>query len=173
MLTFAKPYLDMITTMKKVFQFSALIAFVLIITAGCGVVNKTAGVDRSKFVGTWTVNNVGYENLVGNAVTKVFDQAPPKAFVGSTWILTNSGNGQFTLNDGTSQSIFWSYYNPGNGVEPAFQFKKVYAGDKVKNIDSGYRLIIGSADGTTMILKTPIAVGNSTGYVVYNFTKTK
>jgi hypothetical protein len=171
MLTFAEPYLDM--TMKKVFQLSTFIAFVLILATGCSVVNKTAGVDRSKFVGTWTVNNVGYENLIGNAVTKVFDQAPPKAFVGSTWIFTNSGNGQYTLTDGTMQSIFWSYNNPGGGVTPAFQFKKVYAGDKAKNVDSGYVLTIGSNDGTTMILKTPIAIGSSTGYVVYNFTKIK
>jgi len=159
--------------MKKLFQLSTLIAFVIITTTGCGVVNKTAGVDRSKFVGTWTVNNVGYENLIGNAVTKVFDQAPPKAFVGSTWVLTNSGNGQYTLTEGTSQSIYWSYNNPGNGITPSFQFKKVYQGDKPKNVDTGYNLIIGSNDGTTMVLKTPVTIGSSTGYVVYNFTKTK
>jgi hypothetical protein len=159
--------------MKKLFQLSTLIAFVIITTTGCSVVNKTAGVDRSKFVGTWTVNNVGYENMIGNAVTKVFDQAPPKAFIGSTWVLTNSGNGQYTLTDGTSQSIYWSYNNPGNGVTPSFQFKKVYQGDKPKNVDTGYNLIIGGNDGTIMVLKTPIAMGNSTGYVVYNFTKAK
>ena len=159
--------------MKKLFQLSTLIAFVIITTTGCSVVNKTAGVDRSKFVGTWTVNNVGYENLIGNAVTKAFDQAPPKAFVGSTWVLTNSGNGKYTLTEGTSQSIYWSYNNPGNGITPSFQFKKVYQGDKPKNVDTGYNLIIGSNDGTTMVLKTPVTIGSSTGYVVYNFTKTK
>ena len=159
--------------MKQLFQFSAIIAFVMLVATGCSVVNKTAGVDRSKFVGTWTLNNVSYDGLVGNAVQRVFDQAPPADFIGSTWILTNSGNGQYSLTNGTSQSIYWSYYNPGNGVEPAFQFKKVYQGDKAKNIDSGYRLIIGSADGNTMVLKTAINVGSNNGYVVYSFTKTK
>jgi hypothetical protein len=159
--------------MKKVFQLSAVVAFLLAVATGCGVVNKTAGVDRSRFVGTWTVNNVAYENLVGNAVTKVFDQAPPKDFVGSTWVLTNSGNGQYTLTSGVSQSIFWSYYNPGNGVEPAFQFKKIYQGDKAKNINDGYRLALSSNDGTTMVLKSPVAIGSSNGFVVYSFTKTK
>jgi hypothetical protein len=128
--------------MKKLFQLSTLIAFVIITTTGCSVVNKTAGVDRS-------------------------------TFIGSTWVLTNSGNGQYTLTDGTSQSIYWSYNNPGNGVTPSFQFKKVYQGDKPKNVDTGYNLIIGGNDGTIMVLKTPIAMGNSTGYVVYNFTKAK
>src|SRR5476651_676267 len=112
--------------MNKRSQFSVIIALILLSVSSCTVVNKTAGVDRSKFVGTWTVNNVGFENMVGNAVTRVFDQAPPKDFIGSTWILTNSGNGLYTLTNGTSQSIFWSYYNPGNGIEPAFQLKKVY-----------------------------------------------
>ncbi len=163
----------MIINMKRLFQLSTIIAFVLVLATGCSVVNKTAGVDRSRFVGTWTVNNVGFENMIGNAVTKIFDQPPQKAFVGSTWILTNSGNGQYTLTDGTIQSIYWSYNNPGAGATPVFQFKKVYQGDKPKNVDSGYILTIGSNDGTTMILKTPIALGNSTGYVVYNFTKTK
>jgi len=150
-----------------------IIALILLSFSSCTVVNKTAGVDRSKFVGTWTVNNVGFENMVGNAVTKVFDQAPPKDFIGSTWILTNSGNGLYTLTNGTSQSIYWSYYNPGNGVEPAFQFKKVYQGDQAKNIGDGYRLSISSNDGATMVLKTPISLGSSIGYVVYTFTKTK
>jgi len=157
--------------MYKRFQFTALILFVLILADSCTVVNKTAGVDRSKFVGTWTLNNVSYQSLIGNAVTKVFDQAPPADFIGSTWILTNSGNGQYTLANGTSQSIYWSYYNPGNGVEPAFQFKKIYQGDKVKDVDSGYRLNISSNDGATMVLKSPVAIGNSNGYVVYTFTK--
>ena len=159
--------------MKKLFQITTLVAFVLMVATSCSVVNKTAGVDRNRFVGTWTLNNVSYQNLVGNAVNRVFDQAAPADFIGSTWILTNSGNGQYALNNGATQSIFWSYYNPGNGVEPAFQFKKVYMGDKPKNVDSGYRLSISSADGNSMVLKTAIAVGDQNGYIVYSFTKVK
>ena len=154
---------------KNLFPYA--IAFILIMVSSCSVVNKTAGVDRSRYVGTWTVNGVTFEGLVGNAVTRVFDQAPPKDFVGSTWIFTNSGNGEYTLINGTSQSIYWSYYNPGGGVTPEFQFKKVYAGDKVKNVDSGYRLIIGNTDGATMVLKTPVTIGSGVGYVVYTFVK--
>lgn len=158
--------------MKKVFQVSLVLLAVAMFAASCSVVNKTAGVDRSKFVGTWTVNNVTYERIVTNTVQRVFDQARPAAFIGSVWKLTNSGNGQYTLVDGTSQSIYWSYDNPGKGVEPAFQFKKVYQGDKPKNVADGYRLTIGSVDGSSMVLKTPVSMGGGIGYVVYSFTKT-
>lgn len=157
--------------MKKLFQIGAVIASILIVFSSCSVVNKTAGNARSKFVGTWTVNSVTYEGIIANAVQQAFDQAPPSAFMGSTWQLTNSGNGMYTLSNGQSQSIYWSYYNPGNGVEPLFQFKKVYQGDKAKNIESGYRLVISRVDNSTMTLKSPVDIGGKTGYVVYSFIK--
>jgi hypothetical protein len=154
--------------MKRLFQISITFLAIIILATSCGVVNKTAGVDRSRFVGTWTISNVTYDGIIGAAVSKVFDQASPNAFVGSTWQLTNSGNGLYTLPDGTSQSIYWSYYNPGSGVQPNFQFKKIYEGDKAKNVAEGYRLTIGQVDGSTMTLKVPV---NGNGYVVYSFIK--
>ncbi|WP_139113034.1 hypothetical protein [Mucilaginibacter sp. PPCGB 2223] len=164
--------------MKNLVKYSLIIAFAGLLFSSCSTTQKavsyTAGASRSKFVGTWMCNTVTYQDIVTGTVQKVFDQAPPQAFVNSTWILTNSGNGQYSLVNGMSQSIYWSYYNPGNGEDPAFQFKKVYQGDKAKDIDSGYRLVIGSIDGNTMVLKTPVKVGSSKiGYVIYTFTKTK
>lgn len=157
--------------MKRLFQTSITFLVVIILATSCTVVNKTAGVDRSRFVGTWTVTNVSFEGIVGMGVSKIFDQAAPNAFMGSTWQLTNSGNGAYTLADGTAQSIYWSYYNPGGGEQSMFQFKKVYQGDKVKNVDSGYRLIIGGVDSSTMSLKVPVDLGGKTGYVVLAFSK--
>lgn len=157
--------------MKRLFQISITCLVAIILASGCSVVNKTAGVDRSKFVGTWTITSVTYEGILGPAVSKVFDQASPGAFVGSTWQLTNSGNAVYTLTDGTAQSIYWSYYNPGGGVQPMFQFKKVYQGDKVKNVDSGYRLAIRNIDSSTMTLKVPVDVEGRIAYVVYSFMK--
>jgi len=163
--------------MKKLIQYSFIAILAGVILSSCSTTQKAvdtmAGSARAKFVGTWVCNSVTYEGLVSMAIKKVFDQAAPAAFNNSTWILTNSGNGQYTLADGTTQSIYWSYYNPGNGVDPAFQFKKVYQGDKVQNIDSGYRLVIASIGGSNMVLKTPIDLGGKTGYVVYSFSKTQ
>ncbi|HEY9196262.1 MAG TPA: hypothetical protein VIM77_08350 [Mucilaginibacter sp.] len=158
--------------MKNILKAPILILSLIFVFAACSTPKNTVttNVPRGKFVGTWTLNNVSYDGLVQGAVQNVFDQAPPAAFVGSTWKLTNSGNGVYTLSDGTSQSIFWSVYNGGT-TGTQFQFKKIYQGDKAKNVQEGYRLDIAGNDGSAMTLKSPVTVGNSTGYVVYSFTK--
>ncbi|MBL4676356.1 MAG: hypothetical protein JKY70_09165 [Mucilaginibacter sp.] len=162
--------------MKKIFQTAiAVLALTFVISACSSTKNTQAGgtssanVSRGKFVGTWVCNNVTYQGLLPNAVQNVFDQAPPAAFVGSTWKLTNSGNGIYTLTNGQSQTIFWSVFN-GNGATQ-FQFKKLYEGDKAKNVAEGYRLDVGQFTGTNMTLLSPVPVGSGTGYVVYTFTK--
>ena len=158
--------------MKNLFkaQFTFL-SLVFILSACSPAKNLSSGnINRGKFTGTWTLNNISYDGLVQNAVQNVFDQAPPQAFVGSIWKLTNSGNGIYTLADGTSQTIYWSVYNGGT-TGTQFQFKKIYQGDKAKNIQDGYRLNIANNDGSAMTLKSPVAVGGGTGYIVYSFVK--
>ena len=79
------------------------------------------------FVGTFT----DYQVLLMSVWCQVqypayLTRPPPAAFVGSTWQLTNSGNGIYTLADGTSQTIYWSL----NDNNQTFQFKKIFEGDK-------------------------------------------
>lgn len=157
--------------MKRIFQYTLTILSATIILSACAVRSTTSShVPRDRFVGTWTLNTVTYEGgLLPSAVQSVFDQARPEDFVGSTWKLTNSGNGMYTLSSGVSQSIFWSSYEGTTGTQ--FQFKKVYEGEKAKEVTEGYRLDVGSATGSAMVLKTPIPIGTQTGYVVYSFTK--
>ncbi|MBB5396511.1 lipocalin family protein [Mucilaginibacter sp. AK015] len=162
--------------MKKIFQTSIAILALTFIFSACSTPQNTnsgatssANVSRGKFVGTWTLTNVTYDGLVPGAVQNVFDQASPDAFVGSTWKFTNSGNGIYTLTNGTSQTIFWSVFNGATGTQ--FQFKKLYEGDKAKNVQEGYRLDIGVIDNATMTLRSPVAIGNSNGYIIYSFTK--
>jgi hypothetical protein len=159
--------------MKKILQSTLLIAVIALFISACSSTKNattgTASASRGKFVGTWTVTNITYEGILQSAVTNVFDQAAPAAFVGSTWKLTNSGNGIYTLTNGTSQTIFWSVANDASGQ--VFQFKKIYEGDKAKNVQTGYRLVVGSNDGSTMVLRTPVSLGSGTGYVVYSFAK--
>ncbi|WP_374951805.1 hypothetical protein [Mucilaginibacter sp.] len=162
--------------MKKIFQTTLAILAVTFVLSACSTTkNASSGssamtVSRGKFVGTWNLTNVSYDGLVPNAVQNVFDQAAPSAFVGSVWKLTNSGNGVYTLNSGASQTIFWSVFNEA-GANTQFQFKKLYEGDKAKNVQEGYRLVVTNVSDATMTLQSPVAVGNGTGYVVYNFTK--
>jgi|SRR6187402_3222703 len=162
--------------MKKISQLLfSFLAVAVIISSCSGIKNLPAaatGSSRARFVGTWTLNNVTYDGLLKGSVQTVFDQTSPDAFVGSTWQLTNSGNGMYTLGSGASQTIFWSLYNDpiaGN----MFQFKKIYQGDAPKNVGDGYRLVINDNNGDTMTLKSPVEIGNKTGYVVYSFTKNR
>src|SRR4051812_9123420 len=99
--------------MKNVLKTPIAILSLIFLFAACSTPQNvtTTNVSRGKFTGTWTLNNVSYQGLVQGSVQNVFDQAAPEAFVGSTWKLTNSGNGIYTLSNGTSQTIFWSVYN--------------------------------------------------------------
>ncbi|MCO5937178.1 hypothetical protein NAF17_16655 [Mucilaginibacter sp. RB4R14] len=164
--------------MKKIFQTTIAILAVAFIFSACSTPKQTnagtttsANVSRGKFTGTWTLTNVSYDGLLPGAVQNVFDQASPKDFVGSTWKFTNSGNGIYTLQSGASQPIFWSVFN-GGSTGTQFQFKKLYQGDKAKNVAEGYRLDIGNIDNANMTLRSPVPIGNSgKGYIVYSFTK--
>ena len=166
--------------MKKIFQTSVAILALALTVASCSSTKNTgtsasaetsaSSVSRGKFVGTWTMTNVSYDGLVANAVQNVFDQAAPSAFIGSTWKFTNSGNGIYTLSNGTSQTIFWSTFNGGT-TGTQLQFKKLYEGDKAKNVQEGYRLNVGNVSSSGMTLMSPVAVGSGTGYVVYTFVK--
>ncbi len=161
--------------MKKLFQIFTVLVTASFIFSACSGPKYTAGgadVSRSKFTGDWTISNVTYEGLVEGAVQTVFDQAPPRSFVGSTWKLTNSGNGIYTLPSGTSQTIYWSVNNNDSRGQ-LLQFKKIYQGDKAKNVSTGYQLLVAGNDGSSMTLKTPVAYGNTTGYIVYSFNKAK
>lgn len=162
--------------MKKLVQLSlSILAFTIIISACSSSKNAVTGasnVSRGKFTGTWTISSVSYEGIVQQAVQNMFDQAPPQDFVGSTWKLTNSGNGTYTLKNGTAQTIFWSVNNNA-GSNQLFQFKKLYEGDKAQKVTDGYQLVVSSNDGTSMTLKSPVALGDKTAYVVYTFAKTQ
>ncbi|RZA03955.1 MAG: hypothetical protein EOP47_00890 [Sphingobacteriaceae bacterium] len=158
--------------MKRIFQILIPVLAIALLISSCGAPAALTGASRARFVGTWTLNTVTYQGLVAGSVSTVFDQAAPSAFVGSTWQLTNSGNGMYTLNNGTSQTIFWSLYKD-EAAGTMFQFKKIYQGDAPKNVPDGYRLMINDNDGQSMTLKSPVTMGNTTGYVVYSFTKNK
>lgn len=158
--------------MKKLVPLSLLIVFIFTITACSTTKSATKVPSRSKFSGTWTLNAVNYEGLVEMGVQNVFDEAKPADFVGSTWKLTNSGNGTYALSNGTVRKIFWSLYNPGNGIaQPMFQFKKLDPDVKAKNVAEGYRLLVADASGSTLILKSPVDLGTKQGFVVFSFVK--
>ncbi len=161
--------------MKRILIIAAILCSSLMVLQSCSSTKSTtAGADlkRGKVTGTWLLNSVTFEGIPSLAVRSLFDEASYKCFEGSTWKLTNSGNGSYTLPGGAecaakTQTIFWSV----STADETFQFKKIYEGDKAKNVTAGYRLILAATTGDNLILKSPIEYGSKTAYIVLNFSK--
>lgn len=161
--------------MKKKFFLAIPIVLLAISTLiSCSSVKKlpatVAGSSRARFVGTWNLTSVTYDGLVAGSVQTLFNAASPDAFSGSTWNLTNSGNGTYTLTNGAVQKIFWSYNNSNGEI---FQFKQLYEGDKASKVQDGYQLSVAAINANQMTLKLPVSVGDKTAYVVLSFSRTK
>lgn len=157
--------------MKKILYSITLLFTAMAVITACSTTKSatTSSLGRGKITGTWTVNSINYDGIPQNSVQTLFDQGAPDVFQGSTWTLTNSGKGIYVLNNGTTQSIFWGLNN--TGTEPEFTFKKLSEGEKPKNVDAGYKLLVGSADGDNLTLKAPVQYNGSTAYIVFNMTK--
>jgi len=160
--------------MKKILLIAAL-AFSTLITLDSCSPKTTAGTvaaKRGDVSGNWVLANITFENIPEIAVKSFLGENSYKCFIGSTWNLTNSGNGTYDLPTSTSceaktQNIFWSV----STADETFQFKKVNEGEKPKNITDGYRLMLSSANKTNMVIKSPIQYGSGSAYVVLNFIK--
>ena len=157
--------------MKKILYSIMVLITATVVMSSCSTTKNatTASLGRSKVTGTWTVNSISYDGIVENAVQSLFDQGPANVFQGSTWILTNSGKGNYSLTNGTVQPIFWAMNNNAGNSE--FSFKKLNDGDKAKKVDSGYRMFVSSSDKNTLTLKAPVKYSGTTGYIVFNMVK--
>ncbi len=144
---------------------------VVLVIASCGA-GKNATDMKAKtgnLNGTWTVSNIAVDLPEGFNVTNVFDEGPYQDFQGSTWNLTKSGKGSYTLASGKRQDIFWTVFGKDPGAQ--FQFKKL-DGEKAKNVDEGYRMDLENITANSFMTRSPIDVGDGkTGYITYTFSK--
>jgi len=161
--------------MKRILVIAAILCSSLMVLQSCSSTKGTtasASLRRGAVTGNWVLNDVTFEGVPAANVRSLFNEASYKCFIGSTWRLTNSGNGSYTL-PGTAdcpartQDIFWSV----STADETFQFKKLNEGDKAKNIADGYRLILSSTSGDQLILKSPVEYGNGPANIVLNFSK--
>ncbi|HEX7367243.1 MAG TPA: hypothetical protein VF273_09105, partial [Pelobium sp.] len=120
--------------------------------------------------GTWTVADVSLVGFPSDyKITNAFGMAPYQDFVGSTWKLYGGNSGYITLANGTTQNIYWSVLN--DGISPVFQFKKVDAGEKAKNVVEGYKMNIESASKDRLTISSPFQLLNgNTAKIVYTLT---
>lgn len=130
--------------------------------------------------GQWLLESIEKVNFPSDySVKTLFEEAPPECFIGSVWNLPMNGNGSITFAadgvlcaPGAVRNIVWSIYNPGKNMgDPEFQFKKIYPGDRPKNVLTGYRLELSYADPEVLTMVMPVPLGSSTGNLVFNFVK--
>lgn len=136
---------------------------------------------RNGLKGKWVLNSVDREDIpAAYTVKNIFDEAPVDCFIGSVWTLPGGnyqGNIRFNAAgtlcaDGASRNIIWSIYDiPNDNLHPQFQFKKLYSGEKARNVTSGYRLDLSYSDGQSLVMRMPIPLDNGTGNLVLNFSR--
>ena len=119
--------------------------------------------------GLWTISDISVDLPTGFKISDVFDEAPYQDFMNSQWDLKRNGKGTYTLSNGTKRDIYWSIY--GKGDDAQFQFKQLY-GEKARNVNEGYRMMVDNVSSDSFIARTPIDIGDGgTGYITYTFTK--
>lgn len=147
---------------------------------GSAAAGPSASAWRSGVKGQWVLHSIDKENFPPEfSVKSVFEEAPAECFVGSVWNLPANGRGSITFDaegtlcaPGAVRNIVWSIYNPvREGGQPQFQFKKIYPGDKPSNVMAGYRLNLSYADGEQLIMRMPLDLEGTTGYLVFNFER--
>lgn len=156
--------------MKKGILFLFFVAAIVFITSCTSSKNGTnLKPTNGNLAGTWTISNIMVDVPAGFQVTNVFDEAPYQDFEGSTWNLIRNGKGSFTLTNGTKEDIYWSISGKGNDAQ--FQFKKLN-GQKARNVEEGYKLLLGPVSRDSFTVKSMIDVGSGkTGNIVYTFSK--
>lgn len=161
--------------MKRIVLIAAILCSSLLVLQSCSSTKNASGgasLRRGAVTGNWILSDVSFEGVPAANVKSLFNEASYKCFIGSSWSLTNSGNGSYTL-PGTvdcptrTQDIFWSV----STADETFQFKKLNEGDKAKNITDGYRLIYVSASSDNMVLKSPVDYGSRPANIILNFRK--
>lgn len=151
-----------------------VMAFVMLFSS-CSI-SKAVREKRNALSGTWTLNDLSYENGSGNYKAVIFNDAEDICFEGSDWFFRdNNSTGRYTLAasslcQGGDRFIRWSVVDNPENYSSQLQFKRI--DEKNKDISGkGYRLNIISLSATEMVLKSNVNVDGKVINLVYKFTK--
>lgn len=159
--------------MKNLIYLS-LITFGLLATS---CTNTKVVADNEKLMrGDWTITNVSVDGIKQSYVdVTVFDEANSKCYEGSTWhFVQNNATGNYTFNAGGgcpsgTTKIKW-FVTEENG-QMYFNFKKVYEGEKPKNVVDGYKMRVASNTGSSIVLVQDLMFEGKPISVSYTFQK--
>lgn len=159
--------------MRKTFLCLMALSFLI---SSCSV-SKGARNQRNLISGTWTLNDVSFENNEGTFKAVVFNDADVICFEGSKWFFRdNNSTGKYTIKDGSLCSggerfIRWSVQERAENYNGQLQFK--FIDEKLKDISGGvgYKLTIANLTAQQMTLKSNVSVDGEPVTIVYEFTK--
>lgn len=157
----------------KKFIYLSLITFCLVTSC----TNTKVVADSEKLMrGDWTVTNVLVEGINQSYIdVTVFDEANSKCYEGTAWhLVQNNATGNYTFNAGGNcpagtTKIKW-FITEENG-QMYFNFKKVYEGEKPKNVVDGYKMRVASNTGSTIVLVQDLMFEGKPISVSYTFQK--
>lgn len=156
---------------KDFFLFAAL----LMLVSSCSI-SKAVSEKRNLLSGTWTLEDVSYENGTGNFKSVIFNDAEDICFEGSDWFFRdNNSTGRYTIASsslctGGDRFIRWSVVDHPENYSSQLQFKRI--DEKNKDISGlGYRLNIATLTAETMVLKSNATVDGKVINIVYKFNK--
>lgn len=159
--------------MKKTFL---LIGLIVGLCNACSV-SKTARSQRNMISGSWTLDNVAFENNTGNFKAVLFNDVEDICLEGSDWFFRdNNSTGRYTIAPSTlckggDRFIRWSVVERAENYDSQLQFK--FIDEKLKDISGGvgYRLTITSLNEQSMTLKSNVMVDGAPITVVYEFSR--
>ena len=154
--------------------FCSLLLFGIL--TSCSSTSKMTADSEKLMRGDWTITDVSVDGIDESAVNiTVFDEADSDCFEGSAWhFVQNNATGNYTLNGGGdcpggTVKIKW-FVSEDNG-QMYFNFKKIYEGEKPKNVVDGYKLRVTSNTGSTFILSQDLMFEGKPISVFYTFQK--
>lgn len=147
-----------------------------LLSTSCSI-SKNARTQRNLFSGSWTLDNISYENNTGAVAAILFNDVRDICFEGSNWFFRdNNSTGSYTiaqssLCQGGDRYFRWSVVEPQQNDTSQLQFK--FIDEKRNDISGGYgyRLHIVALSEHAMTLKSHVAVEGRPVTVVYQFTK--
>lgn len=159
--------------MKKSFYwFSALLVLIVI---SCSI-SKEVREQRNTISGTWSLENIRYEDNSGSFKARLFNDADAVCFEGSEWYFRdNNSSGRYTLKNssicqGGDRFFRWSVQESPTGT---FQLQFKAIDEKRKDVSGGigFSLDITTLNETNMVLQSESMVDGESVTVVYEFNK--
>lgn len=157
--------------MKKIMF---LLSVVITVTS-CSI-SKDARAKRSVINGSWTLDNIAFENSTGNFKAVLFNDVEDICLEGSNWFFRNNNStGQYTINptslcNSGDRFIRWSVVER-EGASSQLQFKFIDVKNKDISGGLGYRLDIEALTEQRMTLKSNVNADGSPVTVVYEFIR--